>query len=95
MSSARKRAAIHRHRDDVRHAEMMRKHAESHAKLMEAFATVAVEQRDNMLRALILAEGIAQRVIAATGFDESQVSDWRQVVREAIDSAQGARPTAT
>ena len=34
--------------------------------------------------ALALAEGVAQRVIAETGFDESKVADWRPVVRDAL-----------
>lgn len=43
----------------------------------------AIRERDAARAALELAECIAQRVIAATGFDESQVSDWRPVVRAA------------
>lgn len=41
-------------------------------------------QRDQMLSALSLANGIAERVIQDTNFDESQVSDWRPVVNAAL-----------
>jgi hypothetical protein len=37
-----------------------------------------------LLEALTLAEGIAQRVITATKFDERQISDWRPRIRAAI-----------
>jgi len=46
-----------------------------------------VAQRDQLLHALQLAQGVAERVIAATGFDESKVSDWRPVVNAAIQAA--------
>lgn len=56
--------------------------------LASALAAVA-EQRDDLLTALKLAEGVAQRVIAMTGFDESQIADWRPQVRAAIASVKG------
>lgn len=45
---------------------------------------------ERLRNALALAEGIAQRVIAETGFDESNVSDWRPVVRDALENARSA-----
>lgn len=53
----------------------------------------AIQERDAARAVLELAEGIAQRVIAATGFDESQVSDWRPVVRAEITGSVPAPPT--
>lgn len=38
----------------------------------------------DVLHALTLAKGVAERAISASGFDESQVSDWRPVVDAAI-----------
>lgn len=42
------------------------------------------EKFESLRAALSLANGIAQQVISQTKFDESQVSDWRQQVEDAL-----------
>lgn len=84
---------------DLSQAMLEALHSTHHATVLDAYNTLAhitsgmhaIEishsrtREQILLDALLLAQGVAQRVIAATQFDESQLSDWRPVVRHAID----------
>jgi hypothetical protein len=49
MSSSRKRSAIHRHREQVKFAEMQKSQAESYYRVMEAFAKDATAKYEELV----------------------------------------------